>query len=396
MMSRLLIQGDGLARKILWPRDLHYWATCFLFLAAIPLLRYFNLPFQFDWAGSAFQFWVLLAARAIFAAVILFLIGFPATAWIPILRKFFQQKARVVLFTMFSAGLCWGLGWRHGLLAAVDFFAILEFRAHFSGSKVLRATANVLLPAAYLFAGLLLVSAYNNIIASSRFFAAADPLFNAMDQRLMGGLTVSHISHWALGVISLTWFRIAEFIYYSLFSQIGAALILTAVVRGRRRSLQFVGTVLLAYYLALGLFYFWPSQGPYFLCPNHFSRFPASLDTYHAQQGSIAAAQARWNHQPLERMSFDYYIAFPCMHIAQPLVVLWFLWPWTRIRVALAIYDILLLAAILLLEWHYVVDILGGVIVAIAAIAVSEGNRWWRNAASRDHDVTPLPERTTS
>jgi hypothetical protein len=39
----------------------------------------------------------------------------------------------------------------------------------------------------------------------------------------------------------------------------------------------------------------------------------------------------------------------------------------------LVIYDVLLIPSILLLEWHYVVDLIGGVGVAVLAIAVNYG-----------------------
>jgi hypothetical protein len=37
------------------------------------------------------------------------------------------------------------------------------------------------------------------------------------------------------------------------------------------------------------------------------------------------------------------------------------------------LYDVVLIPAILLLEWHYVVDLLGGVVVAALAIALNRG-----------------------
>jgi membrane-associated phospholipid phosphatase len=52
---------------------------------------------------------------------------------------------------------------------------------------------------------------------------------------------------------------------------------------------------------------------------------------------------------------------------------MWFLRRWRRIVVVLAAYDVLLLVAIFLLEMHYVVDVLAGVLVAALAIAISGG-----------------------
>jgi len=347
---------------------------------------------RFDWLGLAHQYWVLLAERAIFAAVILCLTGFPRTVWMPAFQRTWREKPRIVFLGLLFSGLWWTFGWVHGLVLTVDTVAILEFRERLRSQSSWRATADVLIPAFYLFCGLLLVSAYNDIIVSCRFFAVADAMFNSMDQWLLGGLTVARICHWALHVFPLSFFRFLEFVYFGLFSQVGAGLILTAIACGRRRGLQFVGTVLTAYYLALGLFYLWPSQGPYYLCLNHFSEFPAILKTYGAQKGSIAGAQARWSHEPLRRISFDYYIAFPCMHIVQPLVVMWFLRPWKRALVLLVVYNTVLLVAIVLLEWHYIVDILAGLAIAAIAIAASEGGALWHGSTPTGSGTAPVRE----
>jgi len=58
------------------------------------------------------------------------------------------------------------------------------------------------------------------------------------------------------------------------------------------------------------------------------------------------------------------------MHITQPLIVLWFLRSYRRILVVLAVYDLCLIPTILLLEWHYAVDILGGILIAAFAIYI--------------------------
>ena len=71
-------------------------------------------------------------------------------------------------------------------------------------------------------------------------------------------------------------------------------------------------------------------------------------------------------------MSFDYFVAFPCMHIVQPLLVMWFLRRWKPFIVALSIYNSVLVVSIVLLEWHYVVDLLGGVVVTLFSIGVIE------------------------
>ena len=183
--------------------------------------------------------------------------------------------------------------------------------------------------------------AYNDIIASVRFNFAYDAVFNGMDKWILRGWSVPDLSHWALGRFPLSFFRFLEFIYFAMFPQIGAAILLVSVAGGKKRGLQFVGTILMAYYLTLGLFYVWPSHGPYSLCLRHFSRFPASLQVYSIQKALMADALALWNHIPIQRISAGYYIAFPCMHIAQPLIVMWFLRRWKRVLIFLCAFDCL-------------------------------------------------------
>ncbi|MGA7382592.1 MAG: phosphatase PAP2 family protein [Terriglobales bacterium] len=363
-----------LARGKRWPTDLHYWASSLLALALVPLLRGRGLPVSFDWASLLSAYWLVLAAQSIFVATLLYLIGGArAETLAPFLQRIRREKVRIALALLFFLILLFAFSWLKALILTVDAVAILEFRERLKHTAFQKAALSVLIPAIYLFAGFLLVFAYNDIILSVRFYGATDVAFNALDKWLLGGTSVSDLCHWAVRRFPVSFFHFLEFIYFGMFPQIGAALILNGACSGKKRALQFAGTILAAYYLALMLFFLWPSQGPYYLCPTHFSTFPASLKAYAVQKASIANSRALWNHSRIRQISTDYYIAFPCMHIAQPLVVMWFLRPWRRMLVALAFYDLLLLAAIVLLEWHYIVDIFGGVLVAGLAIVAIDG-----------------------
>lgn len=361
------------------PRESHYWASALLALVAIPLLKKLHLPIAFDWAHITSAFWLVLAAQSIFVAALLYLIGFgPAAALVPLLDRIRRDKIRIALTLTFFFVLLWAFAWVKALVLTVDAIAVLEFRERLKPGARREAVGAILIPALYLFGGFLLVFSYNDMIASVRFYGATDATFNAMDRWLLRGTSVSDLCHWAVRRFPVSFFHFLEFVYFGMFPQIGAALILSAVYTGKKQALRFVGTILTAYYLALILFFLWPSQGPYYLCPAHFAEFPRSLKAYAIQTASIANSQALWNHVRIRQISSDYYIAFPCMHIAQPIVVVWFLRRWRRMVIALATYDALLLVAIVLLEWHYVVDILAGVLVAGCAIAAIDGRELMR------------------
>jgi L-lactate permease len=101
----------------------------------------------------------------------------------------------------------------------------------------------------------------------------------------------------------------------------------------------------------------------------------------------IARVLALWNHVPIHWISTDYFIAFPCMHIAQPLIVMWFMRRWKRILIVLCAYDCLLILSILLLEWHYLVDIIGGILVAGIAIAITDPPAWRKPWVRNDSEM---------
>ena len=335
----------------------------------MPLLKRFNLPVNFNWEVLG-AFYLLLSMQAIFLAVLLCLLGFDREKTFgPTLRRFKNQKLRILPVITFLLVLCMVLPWRIALVLTVDTVALLEFfhRIPFGAGKI--AVRSVMLPVLYLLIGWVLVFAYNDIIVSSRFFAAKDAAFNSIDIWLLRGVSVSQICHWAVRTFPISFFRFLEIIYLGMFPP-GAGLILVSVCDGTRQGLKFVGTVILPSYIALVLFYFWTSQGPYYLCQIHFTDFPSTLKTYVLQRGSIDHARARWEHVPLEHLSTDYFIAFPCVHISAPLIVTWFLRRWKRILVFLLTYDVLLIASIILLEWHYVVDVLAGILITALSILI--------------------------
>jgi len=156
-----------------------------------------------------------------------------------------------------------------------------------------------------------------------------------------------------------------------MFAQIGGCLAILAVTEGRRRAMQFVGTILIAFYAALALFYLWPAAGPSVSCPDHFSMVPSGPLIYKIQYNFVAALGRFRARLPLNAIGEDYYVALPCMHLIQPLIVIWFMRRWKRMVILLIAYDVLMLPAILLLEQHYLVDLIASVPVAALAIAIA-------------------------
>ena len=351
----------------------HYWLSALFAVLLIPALRSQHLPLKFDWITLSVAYWLILAAQSIFVAALLSLIGLPHERVLsPLLSRYRNAPIRIPAVAIFFLILIFTTSGLKAIVLTVDAVALLELLER-NQSQRRQSLLAVLAPAAYFFFGFLLVLAYNSVIASARYPFAADPVLFSIDRWLLHGHSVSDLAQWAVQSLPLGFLRALELIYFGMFFQIGATIIIVALSNGKTEALRFVGTILTSYYLALILFYVWTAKGPYYLLPTDTSHLSASLQTYSIQRTLIEHALARWHHEPLARISADYFIALPCMHIVQPLIVLWFMRRWRRIALVLAAYDAVLLAAILLLEWHYVIDILVGVLVAACAILIAAG-----------------------
>jgi hypothetical protein len=252
-------------------------------------------------------------------------------------------------------------------LFSVGAVAIAEYLSAQEGSWRSPVVSS-LLPSAYFLFGFGLVYTFNDIVACVRFYGLYDDWLLKADSWILFGGSVSSFSAWAQAHTFPGFFRLVEGIYFGAFAQVGAGIVLVGVMTGMSRALRLVGTLLLAYYMSLACFVLFPSHGPYLLCADHFRTFPDTLTSYKIQQIFVANVRTLWHHAGVVASTGGYYLSFPCMHITQPLIILRFLRYSRRVAAVLAAYDLLLVPSILLLEWHYAVDILGGVLVAVFAI----------------------------
>jgi hypothetical protein len=353
--------------------EFHWIATCLFAALVVPLFLAAKLPLSVNWPRLVSIFWVGLSLHSVAFAVLLMVIGFPIHQTLgPVWTHYKAQKPRLVFFVIFAIIMILQFGLLSGFVLIVLAVVLGELVDRTRGdlNAIVNLVKPLLVPSVYLFLGLVMVFAYNDLIATVKNPSAYDWLYLKMDSYLLGGSSVSAIAHSLIRRMpsSAVW---SEVIYYGMFNQIGATLIVLAIYAGSKEAARYVGTLLTAYYLGLVLFFLWPSMGPFYTCPGHFSEFPNFLRTYGSQLGMAQKAQLLATNRSLSQVDTDYFVAFPCLHIAQPLIVAWFLRKWKRIVVFLLAYDALLIPAILLLEWHYFVDIVGGVAVAALAIALN-------------------------
>lgn len=379
-------------------RNQHWFITCLLIAAVIPLFSTVGLPFQIDWPSFLGIYWIGTAIHAVFGAVLLYIVGFPLRETLaPIWRRCWREKPRLVFAALFAVLMASLFGWIGALLLFVDTLAILELldRSRSSPGRFTDAIRRVFLPAAYLFIGLVTVYAYLHVIVRVEFICADDPSFNKLDALIFHGATVCGTAHAIARYLPSAAYPFLQWWYYSLYTLIGGALIITALCFRENRAFRYVGTLLTAYYLAVGLFYLFPSLGPFVRCKPPGMEMVPRTDAI--QRAMLAKAKALWAHSNTPGINIigpgDYFIDFPCMHLALSVIALWYLRESRRLLFYLIPYVLGLAVAIVIFEWHYFIGMVAGVVVAAIAIAVVDFPTRRVKAASSCPQTTAVLQR---
>jgi hypothetical protein len=370
-----------LVRKKHRPFSAHYWVTLGMAAALAPVLHIAGLPLRFAWTEFFRVYWGFLVAEAVIGGIILYMAGSPLKDSIgPLVRRYSRQKLRFAFIVPLIPVLMLTLGIRVGLVVSIATVVMLEIkdRAEENHIGLLHIAADIFWPTMYLFAAAIVISSYNDAIAALRYNGAAELTLKHWDSVLLGGHSVSGIAHAFIGRSprSIPWM---EFVYFGTFAQTGGCIALLALTEGRPRAMQYVGTILFAFYFALVCFYLWPATGPYASCISHFSDVPNGTIIYPLQRFVVTALERFRSGASLAAIGPDYYIALPSMHFAQALISIWFLRRWKRLLVLLIVFDALLVPSILLLENHYLVDLIVALPVAVVAIHLTH-----REASSAD------------
>lgn len=352
--------------------NLHWVATAVLVLALFPAFAAAKLPFRLDWSRFVMTYWVSLTFRSIFFAIVLYTVAHPHKTLGVFWRRCWNQKPRLIFLALFVGVMFWAFAWNGALILTVDIIAVLELSDRGELVRFQRPMPTILAASAYLFVGLILLMCYNDVVASLKFAGTHAPALNHLDSILLGGWTVPSLANAARQWMPEWGFSVLGVVYFGMFGQLGTGLFVTSL-SGRKRAFEYVGTLLIAFYIAIGVFYLWPTMGP-FVLSSASHQHPASA-IQQVQSVLIDRTHAFLAHHNVPSIGTDYYIGIPCMHIAEPLIVLWFLRKQKKIAALLIAYDVVLVGAILLHQWHFFSGLLGGFLVAGVAIYLTERSK---------------------
>jgi len=357
-----------------WQRvvpNLHYAATLLLAVLAVPAIQHLHLPTHLNWGAIVVFYWVTVGSRSLLYALVLCLLALPLRQSIGIFwARYRKEKLRLVFALLFLVALHRFLSFAIAMLLTVEalFVAELAERSNSEAGSFPRKALAVLASAAYMFLGASLVMIYNDIIVAARFPLSYDAFLNRVDTSILWGRSVSVIAHTMFTVLPARLLSFLDFSYFQMFPVVGAALLISAY-HSWRRGMQFVGCCLTAYYLTLLVFYVWPTYGPYIFCSTHTAQFPHYLTSYIFQTAGMQNLPAISQHRS-RSLASGYYIAFPSMHLGLPVIAMWFMRRWRFAFWFLAAYICIVAFTVVILEWHYALDIPGGIAVGALALAI--------------------------
>jgi hypothetical protein len=350
--------------------NLHYACTVLLAILAVPAIQHLHLPAHLDWRGNL-VFYLTLGSRSILYAMVFCGLAFPLRETFGLFwARYKKEKLRILVALVLLILLHRMLPFTTAILSAAKALFMIELAERsISGlGSSFRKAMTVFVPAAYMFAGLTLVIIYNDIIVADRFPLSYDTFLNRVDTGILWGRSISSISHAMWAILPVRLLTFLDYAYFQMFAVVGAGLLMSAY-GSYRRGMQFVGACLTAYYLALLIFYVWPTYGPYVFCGTHAAQFPAYLIAYSFQTSGMRSLQAVSQHK-MRYLASGYYIAFPSLHVGLPAIAMWLMRRWHKVFWLLVVYNCILVFAIVVLEWHYAIDLVGGVAAGVLALAI--------------------------
>jgi PAP2 superfamily len=196
------------------------------------------------------------------------------------------------------------------------------------------------------------------LIAARLRFPLQDSLFGRIDESL--GVRVPGIVGWA----NQHWLgTLINGSYPYLLPLLAAAGFAPALMGHMKRAREFVLANLVAFAIGLPLFAVLPAVGPW----NYYHLAPASLQA--ACEAQLFSLRLPGPYMFQEQSAGI--ICFPSFHVIWAILCAAALRDYRPLRVPAVLLSAMIVASTLTTGWHYVTDVLGGIGVAVLAMAIA-------------------------
>jgi membrane-associated phospholipid phosphatase len=194
-----------------------------------------------------------------------------------------------------------------------------------------------------------------------------------------------------------TWCAGPLYVIYMAFLPVLLAAVLLLAMYGRKSAAaELMCALLLGYNLGGLAYHVLPSYGPAFVVesadPSELS--PGVASVQRLILACVHAVQA--NPGQAEIYPWTYVGAFPSLHFSHVLIAAWYLRRQRWAFAGMSLFAVLTAVSTVYFGWHYVADWFGGLMVAVAAVGLTELWSWSRRRsgageATSTEAMLPLP-----
>ena len=226
-------------------------------------------------------------------------------------------------------------------------------------------------------AAIFLVVCYAFTVSKALLFAggrSCDGAIIGLEARVFGVVPHRVIASYAAGHSWLV--ELSDWVYFHFFEHMALVTVLLVALRQRARRTEYLGALALCYLVGGLTYHLFPAWGPSFAEPQYY--------LFLNRPDFVAGGIRRWllyntngvaRGTATELRTWGYIACMPSLHIAHELVMLYYS-RGSRVAFALSFaFASATLLAVVVLGWHYPLDSLGGVLVALVAIVIAR----WQN-----------------
>src|SRR5437868_8274079 len=114
-------------RRAAQRRNAHWGLSALFLMGLIAGFHQLELTFNVNWQRMFSAYWGGLSARAVFCAVLLYIIGFPLSRTLrPMWLRYLSQKPRFLILLLFAGAMLWEFGVALGVMVIVYGLALAE------------------------------------------------------------------------------------------------------------------------------------------------------------------------------------------------------------------------------------------------------------------------------
>jgi hypothetical protein len=220
-----------------------------------------------------------------------------------------------------------------------------------------------------------------------------DRQLEAVDQALTGGTPPAQLLHDLLGTGIAA--HVLSWVYLIFLVFVPASLALALVARGRSRDASWYTTALcLNWFLGTASYYLLPSMGPVYDLPGVFSSLPATGTS--ALQTSLLNSRSLVIDSPHTTDRIQSIAAFASLHVSIVLtaaLIAQITLASRALRAVLWVYLGLTTLSTIYFGWHYVLDDVAGVVIAVISVVLAAwGTGRFRRSPVGAEDASAVTE----